>query len=179
MNSKSGPEILLWGGGTYIIKDWALLVAQMVKNLPAMQKTRAQSLGQEDPLEKGLATHSSSLAWRIGRTDDEAEALTLWPSDAKSGLTGKDPDAGKDWGQEEKGVAEDEMVREHHRLNGHEFEQILGDGEGQGSLACCNPWLAKSQTWLTKWKTTLPNLSLRWWYHRPPNMKALFPFLGS
>ena len=96
MNSKSGPEILLWWGGTYIIKDWALLVAQMVKNLPAMQKTRVQSLGQEDPLEKGLATHSSSLAWRIGRTDDEAEALTLWSSDAKSGLTGKDPDAGKD-----------------------------------------------------------------------------------
>ena len=96
MNSKSGPEILLWWGGTYIIKDWALPVAQMVKNLPAMQKTRVQSLGQEDPLEKGLASHSSSRAWRIGRTDDEAEALTLWPSDVKSGLTGKDPDAGKD-----------------------------------------------------------------------------------
>ena len=66
----------------------------MVKNLLAMQKTRVQSLGQEDPLEKGLATHSSILAWRTGRTD--AEALTLWPPDAKSRFTGKDPDAGKD-----------------------------------------------------------------------------------
>ena len=66
----------------------------MVKNLLAMQKTRVQSLGQEDPLEKGLATHSSILACRTGRTD--AEALTLWPPDAKSRFAGKDPDAGKD-----------------------------------------------------------------------------------
>ena len=58
----------------------------------------------------------------------------------KSRLIGKDPDAGKDWGQEEKGVAENEMVGWHHRLNGHEFEQAPGDSEGQGSLACCSPW---------------------------------------
>ena len=68
-----------------------------------------------------------------GRTD--AEALILWPSDAKSQFFGKDPEAGKDWRQEEKGVTEDEMVRGHHRLSGHEFEQALGDSEGQGSLA--------------------------------------------
>ena len=74
-----------------------------------------------------------------GRTDDEAEALILW-SDAKSWLTGKDPDAGKDWGQEEKETTEDEMVGGHVQLNGHEFEQIPGDSEGQGSLACCSPW---------------------------------------
>ena len=67
----------------------------------------------------------------------DAEALILWPPDAKSWLTGKDPDAGKDWGQEGKGVAEDEIVGWHHWLNGQEFEQILGDGEGeQGSLLC-------------------------------------------
>ena len=53
---------------------------------------------------------------------------------------GKDSDAGRDWGQEEKGRAEDEMVGWHRRLNGHEFEQALGDGEGQGNLACCSPW---------------------------------------
>ena len=64
----------------------------------------------------------------------------LWPPDAKSQLIGKDTDAGKDWGQEEKGVAEDKMVGWHHRLNGHEFEQTLGDSEWQGSLACCSPW---------------------------------------
>ena len=73
----------------------------------------------------------------IGGTDAEAEAPILWPPDAKSQLTGKDPDAGKDWGQE-KGITEDKMVGCHHRLNGHEFEQALGDGEGQGSLACCS-----------------------------------------
>ena len=69
-----------------------------------------------------------------------AEALILWPSDVKSRLIRKDPDAGKDWGQEERGTTEDEMVGWHHWLTGHEFEQTLGDSEGQGSLACCVPW---------------------------------------
>ena len=64
----------------------------------------------------------------------EAEAPILWPADAKSQLTEKDPDAGKDLGQEEKGAAEDEMVRQHHWLNGHESEQILKDSEGQSIL---------------------------------------------
>ena len=71
----------------------------------------------------------------IGRTDAEAEAPILWPSDSKSWLIGKDPDAGKDWRQEEKGTTEDEMVGWHHWLNGHKFEQTVGHGEGQGSLA--------------------------------------------
>ena len=62
------------------------------------------------------------------------------PSDAKSWLIGKDPDAGKDWEQEEKGATEDEMIGWHQWLNRHEFEQALGDGEGQGSLVCCSPW---------------------------------------
>ena len=75
----------------------------------------------------------------IGRTDAEAEAPILWPPDAKSQLIGKDPDTGKDWRQKEKGAAEDEMVKWHHWLSGHEFEQILGDSEGQGSLVCWNP----------------------------------------
>ena len=76
----------------------------------------------------------------IGRTDAEAEALILLPPDEKNWLIGKDPDAGKDWGREEKGMIEDEMVGWHHQLDGHEFEQILGDGDGQGSLARCSPW---------------------------------------
>ena len=75
----------------------------------------------------------------IGRTDDEAEAPILWPLDMKSWLIRKDPDAGKDWKQEEKGMTEDEVVGWHHRLNGHKFEQALGAGEGQGSLVCCSP----------------------------------------
>ena len=74
----------------------------------------------------------------IGRTD--AEAPILWPPDAKNLLVGKDPDAGKDWRQEEKGTTEDEMVGWHHRLDGHEFEQAPGVGDGQGSLACYSPW---------------------------------------
>ena len=74
----------------------------------------------------------------IGRT--EAEAPILWPPDEKSWLTGKDPDAGEDWGQEEKGMTEDEMVGWHHWLNGHEFEQTQIGSEGQGSLVCCSPW---------------------------------------
>ena len=64
-------------------------------------------------------------------------SLATW---SKSWLTGKDPDVGKDWGQEEKGATEDEMVGWHHRLNGHEFEQTLEDSGGQGSLVCCSPW---------------------------------------
>ena len=73
----------------------------------------------------------------IGKTD--AETPTLWPPDVKNWLTGEDPDAGKDWRWEEKGLTEDEMVGWHHQLNEHEFEQALGFGDGQGSLACCSP----------------------------------------
>ena len=75
----------------------------------------------------------------IGRTDAEAQAPILWPPDAKNWLIGKDPDAGKDWRQEEKGTTEDEMAGWHYWLDGHEFEQALGVGDGQGSLVYCNP----------------------------------------
>ena len=74
----------------------------------------------------------------IGRTDVEAETPILWPPHAKSWLIGKDSDAGRDWGQEEKGMTEDEMVGWHHQLKGHEFEWTLGVGDGQGGLACCD-----------------------------------------
>ena len=74
-----------------------------------------------------------------GRTDAEAEA----PPDAKRWLIEKDPEARKDWGQEQKGMTEDEMVGWHNWLNGYEFDQILGDSEGQGSLVCCSPWTCK------------------------------------
>ena len=72
--------------------------------------------------------------------DAEAEAPILSPPDAKDQLIRKDPDAGRDQGQEEKGATENEMVGWHHRLNGHEFEHTLGDGEGQGSFVCCGSW---------------------------------------
>ena len=86
----------------------------------------------------------------------------------KSWLLGKDPDAGKDWGQEEKGATEDEMVGWHHELNGHESEQTPGDGEGQGSQACCNPWGHK-ESYMTEWlnsnnpKAKVPGVALGGW----------------
>ena len=86
----------------------------------------------------------------IGRTDAEVKSRILWPPDVKSWLIGKDPEAGKDWGQEKR-VTEDELVGWHHQFSGHERGQTLGDGEGQGSLACCSPWgLKESDTseWL-------------------------------
>ena len=83
--------------------------------------------------------------------DAEAEAPTLWPPDVKNWLIGKDPDAGKDWRQKEKGTTENEMVGWHHQLDGHKFEQALGDSEGQRSLTCCSPWCAKNQTGLSDW----------------------------
>ena len=85
-----------------------------------------------------------------GRTDAEVETTMLWPPDAKSWLIGKDPDAGKDWGQEEKGTTEDEMVGWHHQLNGHGFGWTPGVGDGQGGLAFCGSWGPKESD-MTKW----------------------------
>ena len=90
----------------------------------------------------------------IGRTDAKAEAPILWPPNVKNWLIGKDPDAGKNWGQEEKGATEDEVVEWHHWINGHEFEQIQEDSDEQRSLPCCSSWVAKSQAWLSDWTTT-------------------------
>ena len=92
----------------------------------------------------------------FGRNDAKAETPVLWPPHAKSRLIEKDPDAGKDWGQEEKGMTEDEMAGWHHRLNGHEFDWTPGVGDGQGGLACCDSWGHRVDTterwnWLTDW----------------------------
>ena len=90
----------------------------------------------------------------IGRIDVEAEAPILWPPDAKSWLTWKDPDAGKHWGQEEKGTTEDELVGWHHQLNVHGFGWTPGVGDGQGGLVCCGSWghkewvMTKQTDWL-------------------------------
>ena len=84
----------------------------------------------------------------VGKTDAEAVALLLWSPDAKSWLIGKDPDTRKDWGQEEKGVTEDEMVGWHHWLSGHKIEQALRNGERQWRLVWCSPWGLKD------WDTT-------------------------
>ena len=91
------------------------------------------------------------------------EAQILWPSDTKSWLIRKDPDAGKDWRQEEKEMTEDEMVGCHHHLNGHEFEQTLGDGEGWGSLAYCSPWGHKESDMTERLNNNLPLSVLFTW----------------
>ena len=100
-----------------------------------------------------------------GRTDAEAETPILWSPDAKNWLFGKDPDAGKDWKQEETGTTEDEMVGWHHRLNGHEFEQAPGVGDGQGSLVCCSPWGCKESD-TTEWLNWTEKTGRNWFSFR-------------
>ena len=108
----------------------------------------------------------------IGRTDAEAETPIFWPPDGKKWLIGKDPDAGKDWRQEEKGTTEDEMVGWDHWLDGHEFKQALGAGDGQGSLACYSPWGCEEKDttgdWIN-WTDIQHCINLRctawWWYN--------------
>ena len=94
----------------------------------------------------------------IGRTDVEDEMPILWPPDVKSWLIWKDCDAGKDWGQEETGITEDEMAGWHHWLDGHGFGWTPGVGDGQGSLVCCGSWARKeSDDWVAElnWHTYL------------------------
>ena len=90
----------------------------------------------------------------------------VWPPDVKSWLIGKDTDAGKDWRQEVKGTTEDEMAGWHHRLNGHEFEQTLGDSEGQGAWCAAVYGVSKSWKWLSAWITTTgPVYMMRYHFH--------------
>ena len=144
-----------------VLKNWCFWTVVLEKTL-------------ESPLhckEIKLVNPKGNQPWIfIGRTDTEAETPTLWPPDAKNWLTGKDPDAGKDWGQEEKGTTEDETDGWHHWLKGHKFEQALGVGDGQGSLACCSPqgrrvtynW-ATELNWRAKLKSTNPSIFRDYW----------------
>ena len=107
-----------------------------------------ESLGlQGDPTSQSKGNQSWIF---IERTDAEAETSILLPPDGKNWLIGKDPDAGKNWKQEEKRKTVNAMVGWHHQLNGHEFEWTLGDGEGQGGLVCCSPWGCKESD-TAKW----------------------------
>ena len=114
-----------------VLKNWCLQTVVLEKTLESLL----------DRKEIQPINPKRNQAWIfIERTDAEAEAPILWPPDVKNCLIWREPDAGKDWRQEEKGTTEDEMVGWHHWLNGLEFEQTLGDGEGHGSLACDSPW---------------------------------------
>ena len=114
---------------SWVPKNWCFWTAVLEKTL-------------ESPLdckEIQLVHSKGDQSWVFfGRTDAKAEAPILWPPHAKSWLIGKDSDAGRDWGQEEKGTTEDEMAGWHHRLNGHEFGWTPGVGDGQGGLVYCN-----------------------------------------
>ena len=110
--------------------------AETLTDLYPFEATKKESIYSKG--ERKITRFLKIIYFFFGRTD--AEAPKLWPPGMKSCVIGKDPDAGKDRRQEEKRVTEDEMVAWHHRLNGHEFEQAPGVGDGQGSLVCCSPW---------------------------------------
>ena len=99
-----------------------------------------------------------------GKTEAEAKTPILWPPDVKNWLIWKDPDAGKDWRQAEQGMTENEMIGGHHQLYGYEFEQAPGVCDGQGSLACCNPWGSQTvrhdQATELNWKSVALSWSL-------------------
>ena len=125
----------------WALKNWCFWTVVLEKTL-------------ESPLDckKIQPVHSKGdQSWVFfGKTDAEAETPILWLPDAKSWLLRKDPDAGKDWGHEEKGMTEGETAGWHHRLDGCEFEWTPGDGDGQGGLACCSSW-GRKESDTTEW----------------------------
>ena len=127
---------------SWVLKNWCFWTVVLEKTL-------------ESPLDSKEIQpvhHKGDQSWVfIGRTNAEAEIPILWPPDVKSWLIWKDPDAGKDWGQEEKGTTEDEMVGWYHRLNGRGVGWTPGVGDGQGDLGCSSSWVTKSQTQLSDW----------------------------
>ena len=136
---------------SWVLKNWYFWTV-------VMEKTLKSPL---DCKEIKPVNPKGNQSWMfIGRSDAEAETPLLWSPDMKTWLTGKDSDAGKDWRQEEKGTTEDEIVGWHHQLEGHEFQQALGVGDRQGSLACCSPWGCKELD-TTEWT------KLNWTQHRP------------
>ena len=147
----------------WTLKSWCFWTVVLKKTL-------------ESPLDHKEIKHVNPIGNQplilIERTDAEADTPILWPPDAKSWLTGKDPDAGRDRGQEEKGTIGDEMVGWHHQLNGYEFEQTPGDSDGQGSLACCSPWGCKESTQLSDWLTPQPAHGV--WSLNNHHLRALF-----
>ena len=126
---------------SWMLKNWCFWAVVLEKTLESLLKCKEVKLVNP----KGNQSYTF-----IGRTYVEAEASILWPSDVKSLLIIKDPDAGKDWRKEKKGTTDDKMVGWHHWLNGPEFEHALGVGDGQGSLTCCRPW-GRKELHTTEW----------------------------
>ena len=129
----SSSHVWMWeldSKESWVLKNWCFWTVALEKTL-------------KSPLDCKIIkpfNHKGNQSWKfIGRSDAEVEIPKLQPNDVKRWLIGKDPIAGKDWRQEEKGTTEDEMVGWHHWLNRHEFEEAPGVGHGQESLACCIP----------------------------------------
>ena len=116
---------------SWVLKNWCFWTV-------VLEKTLESSLGCKE--NKSVHPKGNQSWIFIGRTNAEAETPILWPTDVKKWLIWKDPDAEKDWRQVGKGTTEDEMVRWHQQISGQEFEQALGVGDEQGSLACSSPW---------------------------------------
>ena len=126
---------------SWVLKNWCIWTVVLKKTLESPLDCR-----EIQPVHP-----KGDQSWVfIGGTNVEAETPILWPPDAESWLIWKDPDAGKYWRQEEKGMTEDERVGWHHRHNGHGFGWTLGVGDGQGGLVCCGSW-GCSQTLLSDW----------------------------
>ena len=114
----------------------------------------------------------------FGMTDAKAETPVLWPPHAKSWLIGKDSDAGRDWGQEEKRMTEDEMTGWHHRLDGHEFGWTPGVGDGQGGLACCGSWGHKESN-TTEWLNWTELMNFKIFFSFCKNSLIIFKQFGQ
>ena len=132
---------LIWkdrdGGKDWRWEDWRRLAGKDWRSSSKLQELVMDREAGHALVQRGRK--ESNMNEQLNWIDAEAEAPIHWPPNAKNWLTGKDPDAGKDWRLEKKGTTEDEIVGWHHQLNGHEFEQNLGDGEEQGRLVCCSP----------------------------------------
>ena len=150
----SSSHVWMWELGykeSWVLKNWCFWTVMLEKTL-------------ESPLdckEIKPSNPKGDQSWKFTRrTDVEGEPLILWPTDAKNWLIWKDPDAGKDW-RKEKGTTENEMVGWHHGLDGHEFEQGLGVGDGQGGLACYSPWSHKELD-MTEWLNWAEEMANLW-----------------
>ena len=149
----------------WALKNWCFQIVVLEKTLESPMDCKIKPVNPQ-----------GNQSWIfIERTDAEAGILILWPPEAKTQLTGEDPHARKEWGQENKGVTEDELVGWYHWLKGHEFEQILGDSAGQGSLVCCSPWSLKESDMTEPLINNNNQYSCLGEFHGPRNLESYSP----
>ena len=161
---------------SWVLKNWCFWIVVLEKTLESLLDCK-----EVQPV------HSEgNQPWDFFEGNDaKAETPVLWPPHAKSWLTGKDSDAGRDWGQEEKGTTEDEMAGWHHQLDGCEFEWTPGVGDGQGGLACCNSWGHKKPdtterlNWTERFDVYYSNLYFKTFAWQHCSFSSLYRFFLS